>query len=797
MTLVKTVQSLRAFLSRRAKHRPLIDKHSGPAAAWVSDLAHIAGAFGSNLIDLPACIYVMVSTFNPPQSMIHRAFAKEPIQCKLLGVPPDRTWDDRISCFVYENKAMAVAASEQRLAVGLSNGTVMLYDSTTLHLVGTLTHGEPIRDLAFGPATGSLVTTSTRKVSLWNSDGEFQWATKFSNSQSPLSVAFSVDEEELLVPVKDGELHVISVEGGSNLDEIPLASDNESESDEDDGGRKYLLGTPPALVRVSPVHGLAAVTYRSAPVIIWDVERRQKAGVFYRPGTKGNYLHSQVQDMAFNPLADANLLAVAYDDIGVALCDPWTQEHHTLLKIEARTLASSPDGRTLVIGDRTGIIHMLSFEASPRVLYRIASLNPMLQSLAFSPDSLRVFEARDNFCNAWEQPALVRRETFDDNSSESLSTGTGTASSVPEMVARPINHGDHVTCLATAAVDDGENSVVFCGHRDGMISAHDAAQGTLLNRLRAHPGGADGYAITVLVWHAGRSVLVAVNDINSCVAVRVAATTTEQGAVRYVAEPPPLFTRLAVRRVVVHASGELFHLSTLEGDEVWTAAGEMVGRYDRERTELEEKRRWIQHPADDDLLLMFQDQQVHVFRWADLAQLTPPTGLSLALSSEACAATASPPGEWSSRRGSDLFVRTRRSDKDRTCFEVLDISELDPAAAEDAVPVTCCAKGLLAHVKAVIGQNKSLLYFVDVKGWVSSVSLKDLHRAGEYTRHFFIPRGWMVGETLLLRLVGRGHGVAMAYRDDLLVFQGFLALEEKIAFSTEGALARRFTESWG
>jgi hypothetical protein len=289
MTLVEAVQNLRAFLSRRAKCRPLLDKQSRLASAWVTDLAHITAAFGSNLIDLPSCIYVMIPAISPPQSTIHQLFAKGSRQHQLLGVPNERNWDDRISCFTYESKATAVAASEQYLAVGLSNGTIMLYKSVTLQLAGTLDHGEPIRLLAFGVTTASLVACSTKKISLWNCHRDCLWTKKVKHVQSPLSISFSIEEDELLVAGKDGKVRYLSAKDGSDQDELPLFHSGDSESEVEENGRRILPGTPPAAVTLSVVHGLAAVTYRCASVTIWDVERRQKVGVFYRPGTEGIY----------------------------------------------------------------------------------------------------------------------------------------------------------------------------------------------------------------------------------------------------------------------------------------------------------------------------------------------------------------------------------------------------------------------------------------------------------------------------------------------------------------------------
>jgi hypothetical protein len=532
--------------------------------------------------------------------------------------------------------------------------------------------------------------------------------------------------------------------------------------------------------------------------------------VFYRPGTDALYQQVQVHDLVFNPMPEMDLLAIAYDGVGVVTCNPWSREQHDLLEMEPRILVSSRDGRTLFAGDHNGLIHILAFEQTLKVLYRISALRTMLLGLTVSPNALRVYDIRDKHCNVWEPPALVRRDSFDDASSEAPSSEAATVP-IPEMVARPVSHEEYITCMTSPEIS--KMNVIFCGRRNGSVSVYDGAKGTRL--LDFCLDSKHQYAIKHLEWHEKASVLVVVNVITQCTAVRVSITRSPRASCQVML--PPIFDGYAkhtVLNVLINQGADLFLFETLGGGELWNSTGTLIKCYnDEDGSEIWGKdKQWLQHPTDPTLFLLLRPTRVHIFRWETFQELTPKQGVPFMISSPTCGAeiVTSPASAWVAQNGCNQLVRLRRFDKERrTCFEFLNLDKLsysqtgsqgfnegNDSIGSDVqeVAVKCVHKTLLAPFKTVIGMYRSVLYFVDIKGWVSSVSLKDLQKAGDYTRHFFVPRSWMVGEALLLGLIPRSNSIAMAYQDDLLVFHGFLDLEEKFPFVSDGGLVRRWTD---
>jgi hypothetical protein len=92
------------------------------------------------------------------------------------------------------------------------------------------------------------------------------------------------------------------------------------------------------------------------------------------------------------------------------------------------------------------------------------------------------------------------------------------------------------------------------------------------------------------------------------------------------------------------------------------------------------------------------------------------------------------------------------------------------------------------HVRKIIGILKSTLYFMDKTGWVCSLGLKNLLHATHYTRHFFIPLTWHVGDTLVISVLSK-TAVAFARGEDLIVFHGFLEFEEKVLLEEDSKTA--------
>lgn len=770
--LIKAVRNIRSYLARRAKHRSPLGKEVQLTEAWVEDLARIVATFGMNLLDSPSSIYNLVPTLSPPASNIHRLFAKDSRQLKLLGRVAEEDWDDRISCILHEASTTSVAACSQYSAVGLSNGKVMLYNGPTLEHVATLNHGEPVRVIEIDPASSGLIVCGPRRMTLWSNRRTCLWTTRFTYQRSPISVTIDTEAGQVLVPGKDGQIATYSLGDGTLLDIFPLYHSPDSESEDEE--MKILPGTPPTCVQMSPAHALIAVTYRQSPVYIWDSDRRQKIGTFLRPGTEDADCQPHVHDLVFNPLPEIDLLAISYDNVGIVVCDPWALDQLSVCSVDSRTLAVSSDGRTLVSGDYSGIIHLFSFESSLRTIYRISMVDEMIKCIVFAPNSMRFYDIRGKFLNVWEPSILVRRETDDDSSSIPQSEEVAPAA-LETISTRPVRDSEHITCLALSSVSGS----MFCGRRNGVISVYNTENGKRVEDFRLFR---TEFAIKHLQWSEVGHTLVAINAVNHCIIIRLASDRGTSWRVQTTVLDRQLSS--PIRQVLLSVHGDSFLLASTKGDELWTTQGEIIGRIDPRNGE----RQWLTHPHNPGQLLMFQDNSVQIYEWTTLQRLTPEGGIPIVISDQAYASLS---GKWAVPEDSDFFINAGRLEDGQDGFIFVDMSQLQPDSEE--APTRRVKQLLESSVKRVLGLHKSSLLFLDSRGWICSVP-KNLSDAKSYTRHFFVPPTWMAETELLIRIVSKSS-VALVHRDELVVFRGFLDCEEKVPFRKEtgGRLKRSQT----
>lgn len=148
---------------------------------------------------------------------------------------------------------------------------------------------------------------------------------------------------------------------------------------------------------------MLASVHRGQPIVLSDLESDECIGQCEPDPTE--------EAIEFCPNSDINLLAAVYRDGALAVFDPSAQ---TLLEkvddFEVEKLACSPDGRTLAVGDSTGMILLYESETL-RLLYRILhKSNLAIRRFAFSADGKRLVDIRESQCNVWEPPVLMRTE---------------------------------------------------------------------------------------------------------------------------------------------------------------------------------------------------------------------------------------------------------------------------------------------------------------------------------------------------------------------------------------------------
>lgn len=230
--LVKTVQNLKPYISRQLERSPPFDRDYQKVMNWVNDIARLVAIFGSYLFELPSSVRTLIPPLCPTSSVIHKTFAgrcRPRVICNL-----NQTWDERLSCLILSVPARSLACHPSYLAVGLRNGSISIFNGSTLESTTTLKHGnQSVQKLVFGNISGVLVSCTAKELVLWKLPDKRLWATQLSHELK--TVCFSTDDSKLYVVMRENikrAILIFDAEDGRQTQPLSL-SPSTSDSDDD------------------------------------------------------------------------------------------------------------------------------------------------------------------------------------------------------------------------------------------------------------------------------------------------------------------------------------------------------------------------------------------------------------------------------------------------------------------------------------------------------------------------------------------------------------------------------------
>ena len=768
-SLTQTAKDLKTYLERRAKYRSPLGIEVQNVSEWTNDLIHLVAQFGKTLIASPSAVQYLIPPVCPPESIIHKTFGNIPRGLQLEGLS-QRYWDDRLCCIIFSSaQTLSAAWCDNKFALGLSDGTIHVYDETSFQGQLKLLHGEPVRCLKYATLNVHLASAGTKRVSLWNtSTGSRLWTTTVADQS--LALEFDENDSILMAATRANTMCFWDVQTGQVLDESHF-----SDIDEEDRS-EYHYKRSPLRARFSPGLGLLGVAYRQRPISFWDLEDNTFIGQYHKAGSV--YPEPKILDFIFNPKAEVSLAAVVYDSRDVAVFDPWTQQTHAVVDADASTLAASSDGTVLATGSGDGVIKLYEFETL-KLMFQIISRQEDIRILAFNSNNLRFLDLRGNHCNVWEPSVLVRRTGPGDDSSLDFSENMIDG---PECSASPI-FDDDLVITALTFHDNGE--YVFCGRENGSVAIHSCKSGQLIREAFSH---SRNVAISTLEWNKHESLL-AICDRSGDVAVRKFNTNA---SIPLSFDEPLLRQKSSsvVHQVIFHPHAAQLLISTAEADELWSLKDATLVKT---LTAIEGRSswKWTSHPKEIEFLFLVDDTRARIYNWDTLDEVSKIEGIGLELPLGAslpvsCLAT--------SARGHNLCMISlgAKTAGLAPALRLWSTSHLVPDA--NNVRPTACFDELAQDIKSVIGVYRSVLIFLAHSGWVCSINIDDVTPEKFYTRHFFIPLQWhSTMENLSTSVTCKGS-IVMAINHEIAVFHNGLDFEERVGFAgamTSGKLSMR------
>ena len=774
--IVQAAKNLKTYLNRRAKYQAPIGQAIQDVTAWAADLSRLVASFGRPMTTSPGAIHFLLPPVCPSASIIHRSFADYPRPLRVLGLSEDE-WDDRLSCITNPGRqALSVTCEDFSFAVGFSDGTTHMYDTSTMQEKHIFHHHDQVRFVAFSTTDQYLATASRKKVSLWSCTTKIlNWEVKLNDPL--LAMCFNEDNRLLMGATRSNSLLFWNSASGELVNSFQFSDIDES------SGREHQHARVPTHAAFSPGLNLLAVVYRQRPIVLWDLEDCSYVGQYNKDINV--YPGPLCFALIFNPKAEVQLVAAAYDDGELVAFDPWTQRRHASANADTAVMQGSKDGTILVSGDGNGKITLYDFETL-KILYNINSDQSGIRAFAFSNDGLRFFDVRGEQCNIWEPPVLVRRAEINDESSIGAGDNASTAEP-PTVNAKTYDEDRAITAMAAPHGFD----VIFCGREDGSIAAYSALTGDPVQELASH---AKNIAVMFLHLTGSGKVLISVDRSGRIVIRRLEIL----GGSR-VAESAFVMDRKAtdvVEQILASADDTKVLVSMPHKDEIWeletaNTLREMPRSNDRAHW------RWTQTSKPSMPLVYFFDGTATLYDWDLFEASDPRPSMDLCLAE---AGTTPVVAVNPSANASHLCILLAGSPSGllHPILRVWNLHEMyavpggtrEPItggentqeAASNKTPANAIYDQLAKDIKLVIGVYEDSLIFLTNQGWICSLKFTSSGEQSHYTRHFFIPFRYQNSASSLTVHVSSNGSIIVAYRAEVIVFTGGLSFEEKISW---------------
>ncbi|MCJ1386504.1 hypothetical protein MMC17_009630, partial [Xylographa soralifera] len=755
-------------------------------AHWATDLTHIVGKFGLQLMRHPKSVYALVPSFCPHESVLFEQFgSKQALSSIRISGFSNAAWDDCLAKFAIggRNIPLGIFCLNQYFSIVMSNGVVILYRSSTCEEAWRFSHGERVLKMCHSTDGEKLVTCGLFTTKVWSVISARQLHSFVNPSRAKaLAVSLKTDGDTLMVFSEDRVVRCISLNNADNGWKIYENVFGEVMFE----GRQY---NSPQNVSFSPDSNQIAVSFRGFPLSIWGVEnpRPRLIGRIKRHGDRGERRegaqskYTDVQTMCWNPITK-HILGT-YNDGCFFKWHPFENDYQES-KILAVNIKCSSNGCFFITSTVDGGIKIWDFQRFS-LIYQL-SCPSSVTDLAIDPDNRRIYDLRDTFCTIWEPNVLLRLYGAGEMASDTTSTNESltmipmaseTSVEMPELVTAISVNPQTLQC----AVGNDEGGVRLFGVDGELIM--ELSQGFM--------------TVEHIVWSEDGN-LVAIADLSRRINIEYVNHKDMTSPLRSVLTIKEEDT---IQKIIFNSSTDLLLVCTAGFLKLWsleTMASTMTWPQTVSGTF------WAAHPLNNALLLGFGFTSIQVCTWAGL-QIENEVAIdrtTIDIESDKA------PQESMRRRISAPLPVSPREDENRVDkvwltsddkqalvetssatpqgrrkkqFMLIALAHLpmpDSSETETEISAVPLPADLLARIEMPFGflsndirrdrrqsslkngeagssltTSENTLVFLDREFWVCTWSFSDSGIESRVRRHFFLPQDWLNMECLELAII--------------------------------------------
>jgi WD40 repeat protein/pimeloyl-ACP methyl ester carboxylesterase len=767
--LVQAAKALILFLEQMKK----LDAESSPLthllrekdflSNWSTDLVKVVGKFGIHLSKYPKCVYRLVAPFCPKDSIFYQLHAGKVRGSLSVQGFTDGGWDDSLARFSIERdcQALSITCINRYFAIVTSQGSVILYYTSTCEEARRFDLHERILAMRFDIAGKQLVTCGFRSTTVWDVSSGSQLQS-FANPKGAkaIAVTFAADNSRVITCCDDRAIRCMSLlRPGSEWNIIDFISDK----DIFDGD--YVPS--PRCAAFNFYGTQLAVTFRGYPLLVWEVDPPRFLSKMVRSRDQNKSrgdLYSDITRLDWS--ADTGQMLGLYNDGCVFTWYPadfQSQELELNKSARAAEIRSSPSGNIFVTAGADGTLRIWNYQDLSLIYQLSCKVN--VSGLAISPDSRRLYDLRESFCNVWEPNALIRLSEADEKASET-SSEIGSSAQLSWASEASAEIFEPITALTV-----GPTSCMFSsGNDEGVVYILDKHG----KKLRELPPAF--MAVDHIAWSKDERIL-ATGDLGGRICVRnIDASSGGDIKIEVVLETKVEDT---LHQLLIHPGSKMLLASTSGRIALWNLEDKTAKIF---HIVTERTTRWLNHPSDADLLIVIHEHEIDICQWSDLSVVRTLRILQSSINEGVRPgyvrkrSLARPVGIGASHHivdrtyvsceGSFILVELCRPSprskghyfKD---FMLIPVLQIDKASAlgHGFITTQMIPPDLLERLEQPLGFiSGETLAFLDRDFWVCTRALAQ-HSTGatpaKIKRHYFLPQDWLNTECLQLALVTR------------------------------------------
>lgn len=238
--------------------------------SWAEDFVKLVGKFGTILRRNPESIYKLIPPFCPPNSAIYQQFGKTQDKSLLVSGLSTENWDDSLARISLGSGtyASSISAAGAQIAILVSSGSVVLYDSSVFEeaITSPIKHGERVYRMELNSTGTLLATYGYLTTKIWDiSTGDCNISVANIESRPrPLAMLLTNNSTMLLVGTDDRRIRSLNLNQRSPTWQLVA----ELEEPELEG---HFLNSS-SYMALNKDGRLIAVAYRGHPLSVWEID---------------------------------------------------------------------------------------------------------------------------------------------------------------------------------------------------------------------------------------------------------------------------------------------------------------------------------------------------------------------------------------------------------------------------------------------------------------------------------------------------------------------------------------------